>query len=81
MKRKNNGEYISSTGAGEKPFEAFVPRPLPPSPPLEMNQLLGLIERANLKLGELEGVARGLPDISVFLYMYVRKGGCALISN
>ena len=73
MKRESNGEYIGSTGTGEKPFEAFVPRPLPPSPPLEMNQLLGLIERANLKLGELEGVARVLSDISVFLYMYVRK--------
>jgi Fic family protein len=73
MKRENRGQYIHSTGTGEKPFNAFVPSPLPPSPPLEMNQLFGLIERANLKLGELEGVARVLPDISVFLYMYVRK--------
>lgn len=73
MKRDNNGQKISSTVVGNEPFMAFVPNPLPPTPELQLGSLLPLLEKANLKIGQLEGVARVLPDVSIFLYMYVRK--------
>ena len=59
--------------AGE-PCRAFVPNPLPPEPPLVLDDdLLDLLARANLALGRLDGLTAVLPDPGVFLYTYIRK--------
>jgi Fic family protein len=66
------GRYIETPVAGEV-VRAFVPPPLPPSPPIDVLTLidrLGLAERA---LGRLDGVTMLLPRQELFLYMYVRK--------
>jgi hypothetical protein len=59
--------------AGAEGFSAFVPAPLPPSPPLKFSpELQRLSEAAGRALGRLEGVSASLePDR--LLYMYVRK--------
>jgi hypothetical protein len=36
-------------------------------------RLLDLMEKATLALGRLDGLARLLPDLQLFLYFYVRK--------
>lgn len=55
-------------------FYAFIPKALPPDPPLRLdNELQELLERANRALGRLEGITLLLPDPTLFLYMYVRK--------
>lgn len=73
MKRGPQGRYVSRT-VGEEPFQAFVPHPLPPDPALQLNtELYDLLEQANRALGRLDGIALLLPDISLFLYFYVRK--------
>jgi Fic family protein len=70
---KATGTYITSSMAGES-FRAFVPDPLPPEPPIQLtDQDHDLIEKANRALGRLDGVATLLPDVSLFLYSYVRK--------
>lgn len=70
---KQTGTYIKASTAGES-FQAFLPHPLPPDPPLELTeQDHDLIEKANRALGRLDGVATQLPDVSLFLYVYVRK--------
>lgn len=59
--------------AGER-CRAFVPNPLPPEPPLVLDDdLLDLLARANLALGRLDGLTAVLPDPGVFLYTYIRK--------
>jgi cell filamentation protein, protein adenylyltransferase len=59
---------------GPDGFSAFIPRPLPPEPPLDLTtDLQGRIDRANQALGRLDGVTLLLPDPDVFLYSYVRK--------
>jgi Fic family protein len=59
--------------AGE-PVRAFVPKPLPPEPPLVFDDdLFDLLGRANLALGRLDGLTAVLPDPAVFLYSYIRK--------
>lgn len=63
---------------GEK-VEAFIPPTLPPTPPVHMDRLNSLLERANLALGRLDGMTAVLPDTDLFLYMYVRKE--ALLSS
>lgn len=73
MKRGLTGTYDVTTVAGER-VRAFIPAPLPPVPPLKFdNQLQQAVEEALLALGRLDGVSSLLPDLSLFLYSYVRK--------
>jgi len=68
---KMTGKYVTASTTGES-FRAFLPDPLPP--PLQLaDRDYGLIEKANRSLGRLDGVATLLPDVSLFLYCYVRK--------
>lgn len=66
------GRYVTISTASEK-AQAYLPPPLPPDPPVKMENLYGLLERANLELGRLESLARQVPHIGLFLYNYVRK--------
>ena len=73
MKRPLQGYYIPIAGTGE-PAKAFVPTPLPPSPPIEWTpELLNLFEEASLALGRLDSASTMLPSTHLFLYMYIRK--------
>src|SRR3989339_27563 len=73
MKRKNTGNYIVSTVAGET-VRAFVPDPLPPHPfVVWSNDLIQKQEEAAIALGRLDSMTSFLPEPSLFLYSYVRK--------
>ena len=73
MKRKTQGHYVNISTVGET-AQAFVPNPLPPEPPLDWTpDLRDKFDQAHLALGALDSISTFLPDISVFLYMYVRK--------
>lgn len=77
-KRSRIGDYVLTSVGGEQ-VRAYMPPPLPPDPPLELDRFYGLIEEANRALGRLDGVTSILPDTPLFLYMYVRKE--ALLSS
>src|SRR5450631_3031166 len=66
------GRYSVSTFVGES-VRALVPPPLPPVPPVRLDALQVLLEQANQALGRLDGLASVLPDLSLFIYAYVRK--------
>lgn len=66
------GTYIRASVAGES-YQAFMPPPLPPEPPIDLMSLQGLLSKANQTLGKLDGASETLPDSSLFLYYYVRK--------
>lgn len=54
-------------------YKAFVPAPLPPSPPLRISDTMAdLLSRADIALGRLDGVAEFTPNPNLFLAMYVR---------
>ncbi len=73
MKRELQGHYVTITTAGEQ-AQAFVAAPLPPKPPIEWTpELRGKFDQALLALGRLDSISTFLPDISLLLYMYVRK--------
>jgi Fic family protein len=72
------GTVFTSTTAGER-VRAYVPKPLPPVPPLDLARLLGPLNTANIALGRLDGVASILPSTGLFVFMYVRKE--ALLSS
>ena len=66
------GNYIVKL-YGEETVRAFVPPPLPPNPPVRLDALQRLLEQANQSLGRLDGLASVLPNLSLFMYAYVRK--------
>ncbi|HEU0188192.1 MAG TPA: Fic family protein [Gallionellaceae bacterium] len=73
MHRDVTGRYLASPAGGEM-VNAFVPNPLPPAPPLEINEeRQRLLERATLAVGRLDSVSVLLPDPQLFLYAYVRR--------
>ena len=73
MHRGTTGRYEVTTTAGEA-VRAFVPAPLPPVPPLELNAPhQRLHERALLACGRLDGLSVLLPEPTLFLYAYVRR--------
>lgn len=73
MKRKLQGRYVTISTAGEE-AKAFVPEPLPPNPTIDWTpDLRSNFDQAHLALGRLDSISTFLPDISLFLYMYVRK--------
>lgn len=67
------GRYVERSLAGDQPYRAFVPSPLPPDPSLDLGPLYGLIDQATQAIARLDGFAQVLPDIDLFLYLYVRK--------
>jgi len=64
------GRYVQQpTG-----YRAFIPAPLPPNPPVQLDQaLLALLSRADQAIGRLDGVAQTLPNADLFVAMYVRR--------
>ena len=66
------GEFRTSTTAGER-VRAYVPKPLPPEPAVDLSALYPLLDKANQALGRLDGSIAVLPNARLFLYFYVRK--------
>lgn len=54
-------------------YRAFLPAPLPPNPPLRMDDLQAPLAEASHALGRLDGAVLTLPDPDLFVLMYVRK--------
>jgi len=55
-------------------YRAFIPAPLPPNPPIELDgDLRILLSEADHALGRLDGAILTLPDPDIFVFMYVRK--------
>lgn len=72
------GTYVE-TSYGDEMVRAFVPPPLPPSPPIDILGLLEKLGNAERAIGRLDGITLLLPHQEIFLYMYVKKE--ALLSS
>ena len=76
----NRAGTLVSNLSGEMAYESFRPAPLPPNPPIEVSgELLTKLIDANKKIAALEGVSSRIPNMSLFVSMYVRKE--ALLSS
>ena len=66
--------YWKTNLSGEMAYQSFVPSPLPPPPPIEISEdILEQLIKANSQLAVLESVATRIPDVDLFVSMYVRK--------
>ena len=73
MKRGLQGRYQTVSTIGEN-IKAFIPNPLPPIPELEVTGVLRKkLDDAAFLLGKLDGASNLLPDVGLFLYMFIRK--------
>ncbi|MBO8169309.1 MAG: Fic family protein [Thermoanaerobacteraceae bacterium] len=64
------GVFMNQPGG----YRAFIPKPLPPDPPLKMdNDMLLLLSTADRCLGRLDGITQILPNPDLFVAMYVKK--------
>lgn len=73
------GVFISNL-SGEMAYESFRPAPLPPTPSIDVSgDLLAKLIEANKKIATLEGLSSRIPNVSLFVSMYVRKE--ALLSS
>ena len=63
------GEYVRQPAG----YDAFVPKPLPPDPPISTDRLVPLLSRADQAVGRLDGEIRNMPNPDLFVAMYVRR--------
>ena len=64
------GQFVKQIGG----YRAFIPAPLPPSPPLAYStELIRLLSDADQRLARLDGVTSTLPNPDLFVSMYVRQ--------
>ena len=73
------GAFVSNL-TGEMAYPSFRPAPLPPNPPIALSgELVSKLVDANKKLAALDGLSARIPNMDLFVSMYVRKE--ALLSS
>lgn len=74
-----SGEFVSNL-SGEAAYKSFRPAPLPPNPELVIgSDMVKKLVEANKALMRLDTAAKYIPDVNLYILMYVRKE--ALISS
>lgn len=71
-----SGRYVKQVTG----YRAFVPSPLPPDPAIKIKgSLQNLLSKADMSLARLDGLGHVLPNVDLFIAMYVKKE--ALLSS
>jgi Fic family protein len=72
--RANKAGRFQTNLSGESAYQSFVPTPLPPYPPLELDEdIVNLLVAANRQLAILDALSSYIPDVNLFVSLYVRK--------
>ncbi len=70
----NRAGIYKNNLSGEMAYKSFMPAVLPPNPPIELDKdIVDLLVKANKQLALLEGISSRIPNIHLFISMYVRK--------
>ncbi len=71
-----SGKYVNQpTG-----YKAYIPSPLPPDPTVNIDRdMQQLLSKADMALARLDGMGFILPNVNLFIAMYVKKE--ALLSS
>ena len=71
---ENRVGHYKSNLSGEMEYKSFVPNALPPIPPIVLSvDIVDLLIKANSQIAVLESVATRIPNVDLFVSMYVRK--------
>ncbi|NLB82246.1 MAG: hypothetical protein GX800_11710 [Clostridiaceae bacterium] len=70
----NRAGTLRTNLSGEAAYKSYLPAPLPPNPPIELDtEVVSLLVSANKQLAVLEGISSRIPSVNLFVSMYVRK--------
>jgi len=70
----NRSGSWKSNLSGDAAYSSFIPAPLPPNPPLLLDaESLELLIEAHKRLALLDGLSVRIPNVNLFISMYVRK--------
>ncbi len=70
MKMNRSGAYTQQSSG----YKAFIPRPLPPDPPIQLSKgLPKLLSQADRAIARLDSLGDILPNVDLFIAMFVRK--------
>ena len=65
---------LRSNLSGDAEYKSYIPAPLPPTPPIIVDrEMIQLLVDSTKELTILESVSKFIPNINVFVGMYVRK--------
>ena len=68
-----SGEFVSNL-SGDAEYRSFRPSPLPPDPELKIDsRMVKKLVEANRDLMKLDTAAKYIPDVELYIFMYVRK--------
>ena len=74
MMTQNRAGVLKTNLSGDSAYKSFTPTPLPPSPTIELDSdMVNLLVAANRQLAVLEGLSAHIPNVNLFVSMYVRK--------
>ena len=77
--QNRSGSFVTNL-SGEAEYRSFRPAPLPPVPPVELDsEASALLIEANRKVALLDGLSSRIPNMDLFVAMYIRKE--ALVSS
>ena len=77
--QNRSGSFVTNL-SGEAEYRSFRPSPLPPIPPVELDsETTALLIEANRKVALLDGLSSRIPNMDLFVAMYIRKE--ALVSS
>ena len=71
-KSKRVGQFVKKS-TGEESYKCYIPNKLPPNPPISIEPFYALLDKANVALGELNGIRTNLPSADLFLHTFTRK--------
>lgn len=70
----NRAGKLKTNLSGDTAYKSFSPNPLPPNPPVVLSdEHIAVLVKANTKLATLESIATRIPNVELFISMYVRK--------
>ena len=71
---KNRSGTYSTNLYGEAEYKSFIPKPLPLKETVVLDEdMIELLVKANNAIAMLEGIASMIPNMGLFVAMYVRK--------
>ncbi len=70
--KRQTGRFAEKSSHGEA-YKCYIPQKLPPVPPIHIERFYGLLDQANVALGELNGIKVNLPDASLLLSAFSKK--------
>ena len=70
----NRSGYWKNNLSGEASYQSFFPSMLPPEPTILLDrENIKLLIEANKRLSLLDGLSSRIPNVNLFISMYVRK--------